>query len=77
MEIPTKRARAYPRIRTRHELSIIHTMFQKKTEHLITYIRGGKCSKIDFILDDRRFRKNFKDCKSSQGNHLRPSIEYF
>jgi exonuclease III len=53
-----------------HDLTILNTTFQKKSEHLITYKSGGKCSQIDFIMADSKLRTGFKDCKVIPGEAL-------
>ncbi|XP_041986269.1 uncharacterized protein LOC121738350 [Aricia agestis] len=62
---------------SRHNLNLINTYFQKKSEHLITYKSGGKSSQIDFIVADDNLRSRFKDCKVIPGESLLLNTEFW
>lgn len=55
---------------SRHNLSIVNTLFKKKDSHLITYNSGGRSSQIDFVLTDRKIKSSFRDCKVIPGEPL-------
>ena len=48
----------------------VHGGYRKKEEHLIIFSSGGKCSQIDYILVNKKERKNFKNCKVMPGSHV-------
>ncbi|XP_064085375.1 uncharacterized protein LOC135200698 [Macrobrachium nipponense] len=35
------------------DMAIVNTFFKKKREHLITYMSGGRCTQIDYLLYNR------------------------
>ena len=48
----------------------LHTFFQKKMEHIITYKSGGRMSVIDSILTWRNNISKVKDCKVIPGESI-------
>ena len=54
----------------RRELVVCNTWYRKKEEHLFTFSSGGRCSQIDYILVNKKEKKNLKNCKVMPGSHV-------
>ncbi|KAG8231536.1 hypothetical protein J437_LFUL008077 [Ladona fulva] len=53
-----------------YDLTIVNTYFRKGEGHLITYKRGDRVSQIDYILCQRKYLQEMRNCKVINGKSV-------